>query len=64
MKKHSSYITHLDISEDSRYMRSTCGAYELLFWDISKGGIHLPHGASLLRDDQWATHNVVLGWHV
>lgn len=51
MKKHSSYITHLDISEDSRYMRSTCGAYELLFWDISKGGIHLPHGASLLRDD-------------
>jgi hypothetical protein len=25
MKKHSSYITHLDISEDSRYMRSTCG---------------------------------------
>jgi hypothetical protein len=25
MKKHSSYITHIDISEDSRYLRSTCG---------------------------------------
>ena len=27
MKKHSSYITHLDVSRDSCYLQSTCGAY-------------------------------------
>jgi len=37
MNKHSSYITHLDWSEDSCYLHSTCGAYELLFWDVTGG---------------------------
>jgi hypothetical protein len=35
MKKHSSYITHIDISEDSRYLRSTCGG-EILFFKKKK----------------------------
>lgn len=34
-KGHSSYITHLDFSADSNFLRSTCGAYELLFWDVA-----------------------------
>lgn len=40
MRKHSSYITHVDFSVDSKYLHSNCGAYELLFWDVSqeKGG--------------------------
>lgn len=40
MRKHSSYITHLDFSRDGSYLHSNCGAYELLFWDVSneKGG--------------------------
>ncbi|RVE43289.1 hypothetical protein evm_012048 [Chilo suppressalis] len=29
---HSSFITHLDWSEDSQYIRSNSGDYELLFW--------------------------------
>jgi len=33
VKKHSSYITHIDFSEDGDYLHSTCGAYELLFWN-------------------------------
>lgn len=37
LNKHSSYITHLDFSEDGQYLHSTCGAYELLFWDLQKG---------------------------
>jgi len=37
MNKHSSYITHLDFSEDGETLHSTCGAYELLFWDMVKG---------------------------
>lgn len=40
LRKHSSYITHLDYSVDGNYLHSNCGAYELLFWDVSteKGG--------------------------
>jgi len=37
MKKHSSFITHLDWSEDSNYLHSNCGAYELLYWDANNG---------------------------
>ena len=37
MKKHSSFITHLDWSLDSNYLHSNCGAYELLFWNINNG---------------------------
>ena len=32
MTGHSSFITALDWSQDSDWMRSTCGAHELLFW--------------------------------
>lgn len=27
LRKHSSYITHLDVSRDSCFLQSTCGAY-------------------------------------
>ena len=37
MQKHSSYITHIDYSCDGANLHSTCGAYELLFWDLAKG---------------------------
>jgi WD40 repeat protein/Ca2+-binding EF-hand superfamily protein len=63
MRKHSSFITHLDWSEDSNYLHSTCGAYELLFWN-AKTGTQLTSGASALRDEQWATWSCVLGWPV
>jgi WD40 repeat protein len=31
---HSSFITGLDWSIDSKFIRSVCGAYELLFFNI------------------------------
>lgn len=34
---HNSYINCLDWSSDSKYIRSNCGAYELLFFDVEKG---------------------------
>ena len=34
---HSSYITHLDWSEDSTHNHSNCGAYEILFWNVASG---------------------------
>ena len=37
LKGHSSYVTHLDWSADNRILQSTCGAYELLYWDVLSG---------------------------
>ncbi len=34
---HSSYITHIDWSADSRLIQSNCGAYELLYFDAATG---------------------------
>jgi WD40 repeat protein len=31
-KKHNSFITSIDWSQDGSYIRSVCGAYELLFF--------------------------------
>lgn len=33
---HSSFITAIDWALDSSYIRTVCGAYELLFFDIKK----------------------------
>ena len=33
-KGHTSYITHLDFSVDSRMLMSNCGAKEILYWDV------------------------------
>ncbi|KAL4483877.1 hypothetical protein ABPG72_006252 [Tetrahymena utriculariae] len=63
MKKHSSYITHIDFSRCGNYLHSTCGAYELLFWETNTGK-QLTSGASALKDELWATWNVTLGWPV
>jgi WD40 repeat protein len=37
LRGHSSYITHIDWSRDGALLRSTCGAYELLYWSIESG---------------------------
>ena len=45
LKGHSSYITALDWSQDGDWIRSSCGAYELLFFDpMTKRQV--PGGAS------------------
>ena len=63
MKKHSSFITHLDWSENSQNLQSNCGAYELLFWDITQGK-QMTGGATALKDEKWANWTCVLGWPV
>ncbi|XP_075977047.1 echinoderm microtubule-associated protein-like 2 isoform X2 [Anticarsia gemmatalis] len=51
---HSSYITHLDWSEDSQYIRSNSGDYELLYWNATTcRQVPTP---TQLRDVTWATN--------
>jgi len=34
-KAHRSFVTQVDFTEDGQFLRSVCGAYELLFHSIS-----------------------------
>jgi microtubule-associated protein-like 6 len=60
---HSSYVTHIDFTEDGTAMQSSCGAYELLYWDCISGS-QKPGGADELKDAQWASWTCPLGWPV
>ena len=60
---HSSFITGLDWSLDSKYLRSVCGAYELLFFNVEKKK-HDPSGASNTVETIWADHTAKFGWNV
>jgi WD40 repeat protein len=59
---HSSYISHIDFSQDSRFLQSTSGDYELLFWDTNsietvKGGKGAgKKGSQTHRKVKQATH--------
>ena len=72
LKAHSSYITCLDWSEDQDWIRSCCGAYELLFFSglseepskehqVKKNA---PGGASATCDTHWSDHSCKFGWYV
>ncbi|EAR94225.2 HELP domain protein (macronuclear) [Tetrahymena thermophila SB210] len=63
LKKHSSYITHIDFSLDGNNLHSNCGAYELLFWDVNTGK-QIPSGATQFRDEKWVSWTATLGWPV
>ena len=63
LKGHSSFITGIDWSEDGKTLRSVCGAYELLYWDIEKLQ-QVTSGATDFRDTKWANSSCKLGWDV
>lgn len=56
------YITHFDFSDNSAYIQSNCGAYELLFFNTNDGSEVL--APSALKDEVWASQTCVLGWPV
>ena len=53
----------MDWSCDGNYIHSNCGAYEYLFFDVNSCS-QLKSGASQLKDEQWASYSVKLGWWV
>jgi len=63
-KGHTSYITHLDWSTDSRIIQSNCGAYEILYWDVKNGRQIRSTMDSLEADTDWNTWTCVLGFPV
>lgn len=63
LRGHSSYITALDWSLDGDMIRSSCGAYELLFFNVDSKKQD-PSGASNTKDYEWTGHTVKFGWYV
>ena len=59
---HSSAITALDWSKDSKYLRAIDQAYCKMFYDITEC-VHIKDGASVLTDPAiWETATCKLGW--
>jgi len=64
MSGHSSYVTHLDWSMNNRVIQSTCGAYELLYWDVASGSQLLNSKDCVEGDTEWATQTCDMGFGV
>lgn len=58
---HSSFITHLDWSTDSQYLRSNSGDYELLYWNASE--CSQMTSVSDMCDTEWKTQSCVLAFN-
>lgn len=37
LRKHSDYIKNIDFSMDGTRLLSTCGGYDLIYWDTNTG---------------------------
>ena len=59
--KSSSYITHLDRSQDSGTIRTNDGSYEILYYTMPDG-VQDPSGASNNRNETWASQNCTFSW--
>ena len=60
---HNSYVQALDWSLDSTYIRSACGAYEKLYFNVVDKK-HDSAGLSNTKDMEWASHTVKFGWDI
>jgi WD40 repeat protein len=61
---HTSYVTHVDWSLDSRVLQSNCGAYEIIYWDAATGRPILSSTDTVEADTQWKDWTCVLGFPV
>lgn len=60
---HSSFVTSIDWSQDSKFLRTVCGAYELLFFNVEDKKRD-PSGASNTVETMWSDQTCKLGWAV
>lgn len=61
--KHNSFIVSVDWSLDGKFIRSTCGAHELLFFN-GETYQQDPNGATNTVQTAWATGHAKFGWLV
>jgi len=61
---HSSAITALDWSKDSKYLRAIDQAYSKMYYDITEC-VHIKDGATVLTDPLiWNSSTCKLGWYI
>lgn len=63
LKGSNQKIVHLDFSEDACKLQFTNTSNEIFYYDV-KSGKREPNGASLHKDEKWATWTCVVGWPV
>jgi len=61
--KHNSYVTSIDWSQDCKYIRSVCGAYEKLYFNVETKEFDSA-GLTNTKDTVWQTHSAKFGWNV
>lgn len=61
---HNSFLVSVDWSEDSTYLRTVCGAHELLFFKVGDDVEQDPSGASNTKATKWHTSHAKYGWSV
>lgn len=62
LKAHNSYIMAMDWSADGSYIRSNCGAYELLFFSAAEGWAQDKSGRSNTTGTSWHSATVKFSW--
>ncbi len=63
LRAHKSFIVSVDWSKDGTFIRSVCGAHELLFFNVNEMKQD-PSGASNTKGTEWATSHAKYGWSV
>lgn len=61
---HTSYITHVDWSADSRLLQSNCGSYEIIYWDARRCKALRSTRDRIEADAKWDKFTCVLGFPV
>lgn len=57
---HSSFVTHVDWSQDSQYLVTNSGDYEILFWEASC--VKHVTNMDMVRNMEWATYTCTLSF--
>lgn len=61
--KHNSFITAIDWTADSSYIRSICGAYEKLYFNLETKSFD-SDGMNKTKEKEWASISIKKGWDV
>ena len=64
-KAHSSFIVSVDWSADSTFLRTICGAHELIWFTVNGEGVEQDtSGYQNTMETEWATSSAKYGWLV